>query len=98
MTPMQRSLKLLRDAGWTCDVAERAIPGTALKRDLFKVADIVALRGPDILFVQTTTASNTAARCKKIADNPNLPAIRAAGIRVHVHGWRSNATLKEIQL
>lgn len=38
--------------------------------------------------VQTTSHTNVAARIRKIADSPNINAIREAGWTIRVHGWR----------
>ena len=88
MTPTQRSLAMLRADGWTAEVVEHYNSFTRRRHDLFNIADIVALRGPDVLLVQTTSGSNVDARIKKIADAEHIGAVRAAGIAVHVHGWR----------
>ena len=88
---MQRSLKRLRDDGWLAEPVERWIPGARVRRDLWGFADVLALRGPEVLAVQVTSGSNVAARVKKITDSENLPAVRAANIGVIVHGWRKNA-------
>ena len=89
-SPTARSLALLRADGWHAEVVEQnvRIPGRTFKRDLWGFTDILALRGGDILAVQTTSATNVAARIRKITDSPLLAAVRAANIMVHVHGWR----------
>lgn len=87
MTPTQRSLKLLRDDGYTCQIVEHWNPHARIRQDLFGCIDLLCLRGDETLAVQTTT-TGVAARVRKIADNPNLPAMRAAGWTIHVHGWR----------
>ena len=79
----------MRDNGWIAQVVEQTIRGKGIifKRDLFGIIDILALRGEIILGVQTTSSSNVSSRVKKIADSEFLPAIRKAGIMLHVHGW-----------
>ena len=88
MTPTQRSLKLLRDDGWTAEVVERWNPHARIRHDLFGVVDILAIRDGETLAVQTTSGSCVSARIKKIADSPHIGAIRKAGWSFHVHGWR----------
>ena len=44
--------------------------------------------------VQTTSSSNVSARVKKITASEHLPALRRAGWRLLVHGWRKNSTGK----
>jgi hypothetical protein len=90
-SPTQRSLKHLREQGYLADVVERWIPGANIRRDLFNVLDILAIREGEILGVQTTSDSHVAERVDKIANHENVGAIRKAGIKIHVHGWRKNA-------
>lgn len=90
-SPTQRSLKYLRDQGYTAEVVEKRVPHTNTTRDLFGVVDIIAIKGAETLAVQTTTAPNVAARVKKIADCEHIGAIREAGWTFHVHGWSRKA-------
>ena len=87
-SPTQRSLAMLRDAGYTAEVTERWIPGANIRKDLYGFIDILALKGKEILGVQTTSYSNMSARAKKIAEHENTPIVRAAEIRLEVHGWK----------
>lgn len=90
MTPTARSLELLKAEGWLAQVVEQTIrgKGVVFKRDLFTIGDIIAIRGDVTLLVQTTSGSNLAARLTKIGDCEHLPAIRRAGWRLELHGWR----------
>jgi len=94
MTPTQLSLKLLREQGYTVDITEHWNPFSRTRRDLFNFCDIMALRDKEIVFVQTTTATNALARCKKIANSEAIGAVRKAGITVLVHGWFKNKSNK----
>lgn len=91
MTPTQRSLAVLRERGFLAEVVERWVPGANIRKDLFGFVDIVAVDPDGVLFVQTTSGDHVANRIAKIADHPNLPAVRAANVRIHVHGWRKSA-------
>lgn len=88
VSPTQNSLKALRAAGYTCWVVEYWNHYTQRRVDLFNAWDIIAIRHGETLFVQTTSGNNVSARVKKIADNEYTSAIRDAGIRMEVHGWR----------
>jgi hypothetical protein len=55
--------------------------------------DILALREGETLAVQCTT-SGVAARVKKITDSEYLDAVRKAGWRIEVHGWRKSPKAK----
>lgn len=67
---------------------EREPRGPGIRRDLFGFADLVVLDGaPGTLYVQTTSASNLAARRAKILANDALPRILRAGNRVELWIW-----------
>jgi hypothetical protein len=87
VTPTELSLRHLREEGWSADIVERRIPHANITHDWLGVADIIAIKGGETLAVQATSASNVSARVKKIADSPNVAAIREAGIRIEVYGW-----------
>ncbi len=67
-SPTQLSLKKLREEGYTVQVVEYWNSFARIRIDLFGFIDIIALKGKEVLAVQTTSASNMSARCKKIAD------------------------------
>ena len=92
MTPTQRTLKHLRDAGYLAEVVERWIPGANIRRDLFGFVDVLAIRDGEVLGVQATSRDNVAARIAKIAEHPNVGHVRKAGIRLEVHGWGKMAS------
>jgi hypothetical protein len=91
MTPTQRSLAHLKDAGYRAAVVEKWNPHARIRQDLFGCIDIIAVGNGETLAVQTTSGSNVAARVKKIAEAEALPDIRAAGWKIFVHGWRKAA-------
>jgi hypothetical protein len=90
-TPTARSMTHLRAAGWTVGVVEQRIPNTNITRDLFGFIDLVAIRGPVTMGVQVTSGSNVAARIRKIAEAEHVGAVRQAGWKIVVHGWRRSA-------
>ena len=102
MSPTQRSLAVLRERYPLVQVVERYIPQARKRIDLYGIADILCVSESEIVAVQTTSASNVAARVSKLTESPALPILRKAGIRVLVHGWRKNAkgrwTLREVDL
>jgi len=87
MTPTQRSLKLMRERGYTCFVVETWNHFTKQRRDLFGIADLICLGWDEVIVVQTTSYSNVSARIKKITDHENVGAVRKAGIGIVIHGW-----------
>lgn len=90
MTPMQRTLKWLRENEFVADVTERRIRPTVTK-DLFGFIDILAVKDGETHGIQVTSGSNVAARVKKIEDSEHLSALREAEWRIWVMGWRKNA-------
>ena len=88
-SPTARSLEALRRDGWTVAVAERWIPQAGIRRDLFGMFDIVAIRTDQagVLGVQATSASNHAARVTKVRENPALAIWLAAGNGAQVWSW-----------
>ena len=83
-SPTTLSLKALRDAGYVAAVVEHFNPHKRIRQDLFGFIDIIAIRPGETLAVQTTSRSNMAARVRKIAEHPNVAAVRgdngAAGL------------------
>jgi hypothetical protein len=100
MTPTARSLAYLREQGWHAEVVEMTIraPGRTFKRDLWGFVDIIAIREADVLAVQTTSATNVAARVRKITESPLVGLVREAGFRIEVWGWRRDGRLRVVDL
>ena len=90
MSPTQRSLKYLRDEGWTVAITEKWNPHVRIRQDLFGFIDLLAIRKGETLAVQTTS-TGVSSRIKKIMESDYLPKVRDAGWRIVVHGWRKNS-------
>jgi carbonic anhydrase len=90
-SPMERSLAHLRAAGYLAEKVERRNAHTHITNDLYGFIDILAVRPNEILGVQVTSGAHVANRITKIAEHPNTPRLREAGIRLEVHGWRKSA-------
>lgn len=87
--PCARSLKLLRDEGYTVAVVERWNQFARVRQDLFGFIDILALRGDCLLAVQTTSGSNVAARIHKINETQAASLwLESQSRQIEVHGWR----------
>jgi hypothetical protein len=90
-SPTSRTLDHLREAGYPLvQVVEKWIPQARKRKDLYGIIDVLAVSETSIVGVQSTSASNVAARVAKIEDSEALPILRKAGIRVVVHGWRKS--------
>ena len=100
-SPTQRTIDLLRLRGYPLvQVVEHWNPFARVRQDLFGVLDVLAV-GQDIIGVQTTSGSNTAARVRKLEQSEALPVLKAAGVRVVVHGWcklQGRWKLREVDL
>ena len=83
----QSSIDYLTELGYLCDVVEKTIPHTFIKKDLYGFIDILCIRENEVLGVQTTSRVNILARSNKIAEHKNVDAVRKAGIKIHIHGW-----------
>lgn len=100
-SPTQRSLAVMRERGYLAEVVEKWIPAVHRRRDLYGFIDLLCIREGEVCGVQATSGSNVAARLTKIAEHPNVGAVRGAGIRLLVHGWskrKGRWTLREVDV
>lgn len=88
-SPTQRSLKHLRDQGYTCAITEHWNSFIKRRQDLFGFIDLVAIHKdhPGVMAIQTTSGSNVAARIEKILGVEESRTWLEAGNRLVVHGW-----------
>jgi hypothetical protein len=100
-SPTQRSLKVMRAAGYLCQVVEHWNQFAHIRQDLYGFIDVLCVKGEDIVGVQATSGDNVAARVTKITEHENWPLVCNA-IRIVVHGWRKNSkgrwVLREVEL
>lgn len=94
-SPTQRSLKLLRDGGYTVAIVEHWNPHAKIRQDLFGFADLLAIKPGEIIAIQTTSISNIAARRAKISAEPRAATWLAAGGLIELHGWRRRQGLTQ---
>lgn len=86
-SPLQRSKAALEADGWLVWITEHWNSFARVRQDLWTFADLLCLKGNEILAVQVTSRGNVSARVKKIAEAATGDAVRTAGIRIEVHGW-----------
>lgn len=95
--PTQRSLKYLRDNGWTVCIVEKWIPprGTmkfGVRIDAFGFGDLLACKESEydchIALVQTTDHTSFSKHKLKILAIPEFQKWKEAGGMVFLHGWR----------
>ena len=87
MSPTKRSLALLRQEGYLCEVVEKWNMYSHTRRDLFNFIDIIAIKPNVILGVQATSTSNLSARVKKIRSTPASEVWLASGGLIKVMCW-----------
>jgi hypothetical protein len=88
-SPTSRTLKWLKDSGWTVAITERWCPFSKRRKDLFNFIDILAVRNDCTIGVQCTSGSNVAARKTKILGLDEAKLWVSGGSRkIWVVGWR----------
>ena len=101
-SPTQRSLKAMRDLGYTAEVTEKWNQWAKIRQDLFGFVDILAVGNGATIGVQTTSYSNMSARVKKIKALDVYTTLLASGWKIVVHGWKKNKSnrweVKEVWL
>lgn len=88
-SPTQRSLKLLRDAGYQAAVLERWNQFAHVRQDLWGFGDLIAAKASQngSILIQTTTTENMSARIAKILAINEARVWLLAGNQIIVHGW-----------
>ena len=91
-SPTARTLKQLRERGWTCGVVERFNSFILRRQDLFGCIDVIAVHDDKgTLGVQATSdqsGGNMQARIEKAMAQEDLRAWLRAGNRFQVFAWR----------
>ena len=97
-SPTSRSLDMLREIGYTCQVVEYYHHPSKKRRDLFGCIDIVAAH-PDlgILGVQATSGSNHSARFKKACRCPVYNWLKG-GAHLQVWSWQKRGKVGQKKL
>ena len=86
--PVQRSLKHLRDEGWTVAIVEKWNQYARRRIDVFGFADLLAMHPHgSIALVQCCAGSTMGAHRDKMLAIPELEKWKAAGGRVFLMAW-----------
>jgi hypothetical protein len=93
VTPVARSMKLLRAEGFIVATVERWLPRIERRSDCFGFGDLLACRPRDkaIVLVQVTTLPCLGARIKKAKGLPALGVWMRSGGQAVFHGWTRRA-------
>ena len=88
-SPTQRTLKEMRDRGYTCQVVEYWNPFARRRIDLFGCIDVVCLSEAHngVLGIQTTSRANHSARRHKIAESEDMRLWVACGNTLLIQSW-----------
>jgi len=100
-SPTARSLKVMRERGYYCEVVERFNSFTKTRKDFAGIIDILCLGDGEIIGVQATSDDNVSHRVTKIAEAEHTAAVRKAGIGILIHGWRKKGArwqLREVDV
>lgn len=89
MSPLSRTMALLKSAGWNLVEKTEHWNGFAKRRvDLWGFCDCIAVRGDLVLAVQTTSGSNVSARFHKLRYLPKVAHWLSSDTRkLHIDGW-----------
>jgi hypothetical protein len=88
VSPLQRSIKYLKEAGFKPVVkVEKWNAFAKIRQDLFGFIDLVALKD-HTLGVQVTTMSHKQDHLDKITNHENYAPVKAAGWKIELHSWR----------
>ena len=82
-SPTARSLDLLRWSNYTAGIVEAWIPGSGIRRDLFGIADLIAIRTREsgALLVQATSLPNISTLRRKAMASQALRTWLSSGGR-----------------
>ena len=86
--PTQRTMKWLKDTGFTAQIVEKRVPFRNTTIDLFGCIDVLAVRdGVGILGIQATSGTHHAARRAKAVAEPRLKEWLRCGGRFEIFSW-----------
>lgn len=100
-SPTQRSLKYLRDKGYTVDKVEWWNSFARIRKDAYGFGDLLACGKGKIALIQCTSYSNISARRDKIFMIPAAYIWVASGGMIIIHGWKKlkrGAVLKRVDI
>lgn len=89
-SPTQRTLKHLRDQGYTCAIVEKFNSFIKIRQDLFGIIDIICLAPGSIIGVQSTGQDFYGHRSNMMNDKKKKEACEKwinAGGRLILYGW-----------
>ena len=92
VSPTQRSIKHLKEDGWLPAVVERWNPHARIRQDLYRFADVIAIKSGHRPKLIQITSSGWASRFTKVTEEPFALLCLQSGFDIEVHGWRKLKT------
>lgn len=87
MLPTAMSMKMLRENGYLVEKVEHWDSFGKVRRDLFGIIDVLAVRPGEIVGVQVTSKANMSARQRKCEETEHLERWLEGGGQFQIHGW-----------
>ena len=84
---LQRSLKVMRAAGFTCGITEKWNPHARVRQDLFGFIDAVCIHSWQPIVGLQVVNTHLPEHIAKINTNPAAVVWKAAGGQIIVHSW-----------
>ncbi len=88
LTPTTRTLRKLEADGWMADEVERWVRNSNIRKDLFGVGDVLAVRGHLTLIVQVTDVAHNAEHVDKVKAEPRMHTWITYHRKIEVWAWR----------
>jgi hypothetical protein len=100
MSPTQRTLAKARKEGYYAEILEHWVPfpPPGHRKDPLGFIDVLILKGPETIAVQTTSGSNLSARLTKIKAEPRAARWLEGGTRrIVIHGWQKTGLCGKVK-
>lgn len=108
-SPMQQTLKAMRERGYECEITEHWNPFAKRRVDLMGFCDVLAQAMGECIAIQTTVTGSMSARLEKIKTQTGNKAslwLSVPGHHIVIQGWakrgprgkRKEWTLKELEV
>lgn len=92
------SLDKLRADGYLPWKTETWNSFARIRQDLWGWCDVIAVKRGEVLAVQATSWDEVGRRIKKISNSETVGAVREAGVRIEVWGWRKKDNRWEVKV
>lgn len=96
LLPKTRTQRALEGLGWLVGDCESR-HGQFIKRDLFGIADLVAIKGRRCLFVQATDHTSFGKHVTKLAPLQTMRVLLRCGHEVLMFGWSQDKLVPRVE-